>query len=292
MGEVPAWAAHFPDAFVRILPGILEESQQAPLQRPSLLRRFELTHAPLVECVEHLAVHVQLELIRSCVAHTNRFRSFVARQPVECQFEQPALAGDAVHDLQRRRVAGSGAEQPDPPGTRLLEIAGVQEGEQRQGGVSQPAVTVVPVALAADLLGQRRGRRRDDPAGRGIREALEDRQRRLHFLFPFAGVAAAARPVLPVLIGLVQRVLGVDRTRRSLVRRVPRQREGDALTLPHGELADGAQVLTPMLDRSPEAKGIRSCDRDTTVGNSPQPRDRAAVVEADDQLGEHVDVTA
>ena len=47
----------------------------------------------------------------------------------------------------------------------------------REGGVAQPAVAVVPVALAAEVLGQRGGGRGDDAAGRRVREQAQRDQR-------------------------------------------------------------------------------------------------------------------
>ncbi len=74
-------------------------------------------------------------------------------------------------------AAGGGAQQPVAPGARLVVVAGVHQRQQRERGVAQPAVAVVPVARAADLLGQRRRRRRDDAAGRRVGQRLEGDQR-------------------------------------------------------------------------------------------------------------------
>ena len=150
--EVTARTANLPDALVRLLPGILEVPQQPPLQRPRLLRSLEVAHAALVHGVEHLAVDVELELAARGVPAAHGARALVAGQPVERLLGEPALAGDAVHDLQRRRVPGGRAQEPHPPIARLVEVAGVDEGEQRERGVAQPAVAVVPVTLAADPL--------------------------------------------------------------------------------------------------------------------------------------------
>src|SRR4051794_1699313 len=66
-------------------------------------------------------------------------------------------AVDAVHDVQRTAVATD--PFPDPisqPPPELPGLLGHAEPEQRmhrEGGVADPGVAVVPVALAADLLG-------------------------------------------------------------------------------------------------------------------------------------------
>ena len=64
----------------------------------------------------------------------------------------------------------------------------------RQRGVADPGVAVVPVALAADVLGQRRGRGGDDRAGRPVGQTLE-----------YAGAELHELPVR----ALVDRVLGL-----------------------------------------------------------------------------------
>ena len=53
----------------------------------------------LVEGVEHLAEHVELELLVGAVADPHRARALVAREPVELELGQPVLATRAVHDL-------------------------------------------------------------------------------------------------------------------------------------------------------------------------------------------------
>src|SRR6185312_15752359 len=104
--------------------------------------------------------------------------------------------------------------------------------------------------------------------------------------------ATAVGPRLPVLDRLLQRMLRVDCAWWPLVRRVPRQRERNAFASLHRELAERAQVFAAMLDGRPKAEPVRAGDRDAAVLDPPDPRDCAAVVEADDELGEHVDVAA
>ena len=93
-----------------------------------------------------------------------------------------------------RRVAGDRPQQPlaarpSPPRRSRTRSSA----EQRDGGVAQPAEAVVPVAYAAELLGQRRGRRGDDAAGRRVGECLESRQRAAYGVLPVA-VVAYSRP--------------------------------------------------------------------------------------------------
>ena len=107
---------------------------------------------------------------------------------------------------------------------------------------------------------------------------------------PFVG--ASISPVVPVVRRLLQRVFGVDAPRRMLVRRVPRQNEGDSFSLADRELADSAHVLAAVLDRSAEAESVWTSDGDAAVLDPPYPRHCQAVVEADDELGGHLDLAA
>ena len=57
-----------------------------------------------------------------------------------------------------------------------LGILTVDECLQRERGIADPAVTIVPVSLAADAFGQRRRGRRDDSAARRVGESLQGNQ--------------------------------------------------------------------------------------------------------------------
>src|SRR5512133_4267747 len=120
MGEVASGPAHLPDPFVRLFPRVLKEAEYPALQRPRLWQRLEVVHATLVHGVEHLAVDVELELLACRVAGAHRRRLLIARQPAERDLSQAALTRDAVHDLERGRVAGGCAQEPDTPRARFV----------------------------------------------------------------------------------------------------------------------------------------------------------------------------
>ncbi len=67
---------------------------------------------------------------------------------------------------------------------------------QREGRVAHPGVAVVPVALAARRLGQRRRERRDGRAGRHVGQALDRERRALDRVAE--AVVGDARPAEPV----------------------------------------------------------------------------------------------
>ena len=142
-------------------------------------------------------------------------RALVARQPVEDQLGQAALAGDPVHQLQLRRRAGRRPQQPLPERPRLVQVARLQQRVQGEGGVAQPAEAVVPVAHAPDALGQRRGRRRHQAAGGRVGQRLQHDQRAHDRVPPAAAVAGLGRPLLPPLLGVGQHAAAVQRGRRG-----------------------------------------------------------------------------
>ena len=104
-----------------------------------------------------------------------------------------------------------------------------------------------------------------------------------------AVVPALPRPVEPVVLGVGQRVLGVDRVGDLPVRGKPREDEGDALARCELELGDRAHVLAAHVDLGPEAQCVGPRDGDAGVIHAAHPRDRSAVVEADHELRAHRD---
>ena len=84
--------------------------------------------ARLVQRVDHLAVHVELELLVRGVADAHRRRALVAGQPVELALGEPPLARDAVHDLQR---------SPGSPATARSSQSRQARASSREAGVHQ-----------------------------------------------------------------------------------------------------------------------------------------------------------
>jgi hypothetical protein len=103
---------------------------------------------------------------------------------------------DAVHDLQRPGLAVAAvAHAPLQPAHERTGLVGEPEPEQRverEGGIAHPRVAVVPVARAAELLGQAGGRGGHDRAGRRVGQQLERKRGAMHHLAPAPAVARAA----------------------------------------------------------------------------------------------------
>ena len=123
--------------------------------------------------VEHPAVAVELVLAGGAVADPHGAAVGVAGPAVELGF---GWSGPTVEGEQHREAGSgqaAGVEQPGEEGAGLLRLAGGEEGGDPDGGVAGPGVAVVPVAAAADPLGQRGGRGGDRGARRRVGEQLQ-----------------------------------------------------------------------------------------------------------------------
>ena len=94
--------------------------------------------------------NVALVLVDSAIADPNRGGALVARQVGQDPFGQLALIRNSVRDLEIVRVAGDSPKQPAPPLECLLVEAMGHHGFQCEGGITQPAVAVIPVAFTAE----------------------------------------------------------------------------------------------------------------------------------------------
>ncbi len=251
-------------------------------------------HVRQVQGLDDLAVDVQLELPGRAVADPDGLGALVAGQPVERGLGQLALAGDAVHDLQVLRVAGDGPQQPLAPGAGLVAVAGAQQRGEGDGGVAQPGVAVVPVALAADVLRQRGGGGGDDAAGGGVGEALEGDQGAHHGLPVGALVGALAGPLAPEVLGGAEHRLGVRRAGRLQVRGLPGEGEGDPLAGRDGEVGVRGEVAPVRLGLAVQPDRVGAGHGDGAVAavgllDAVHPGHDAAVAEAHPQGGAHPD---
>ncbi len=184
-----------PDAFVGLGPHVLDVLDEDAGQVPHVVGQLVAEAVARVqEHVHDLAVHIELELLARGVADAHRRRILVAGQPVELHLLQSSFAADAVHDLHLLGAAGHGSPEPVAPRHGLVAVPGVAQRGEREGRVAQPAVPVVPVAHAAEPLRQRRGGRRDHPAGRSVGERLQREQRPQHDVLVVARVACSETP--------------------------------------------------------------------------------------------------
>ena len=170
--------------------------------------------------------------------------------------------------------------------------AAVDQGVQGEGGVTDPAVAVVPVADPAQVLGERGGRGGHDASGRRVGERLQGDERAVDRLTPWAAhTGRVTGPFAPVADGVGHRLVGVDLGRGVLVGGEPGEDEGDLVTLGDGEVGDGGQPFPPGRNLGPEHQGVGAGDGAQLVVVPPHPRHVQAVAEADDQLHPHGHLT-
>ena len=287
--EVPPGPPDLPDPLVGLAPVLLQKPEQGPDQAPGVAVEPQPRLAAERDGVDHLAVHVELELADRGVADPHRRRVLVAGQPVRLPFLETALAGHAVHDLHVARVPGDRPPQPLPPRRRLAGVAGAQQRLQGDRGVAQPAVPVVPVPHPADVLGQRGRRGRDDAAGRSVGERLQRDQRPDHGVPVLPLVGALGHPIRPESPGGRQRLARVDLGRRAQVRGRPGEDERDPLAGPDREARLVRQVVADQPDRGAQPDRVGSRDGHDRVADAAHPRQDLAVVEAQPPHALHLD---
>ena len=208
--------------------------------------------------VHDLAEDVEVKLAVSGITEAHRRRIFVTGQPWRNPFGQPPLAGDAVHDLQLARTARYRPQQPFAPGLCFVEVAGAHGAEQNQGGVTQPAVAVVPVALAAEPFRQRRRWSGDHAARRRVCQRLERQHGAQHGVRPLPGGPAFCRPILPKRLSVVQRCNRIKCGLQWSMRREIAQNKRNGLTLADGEFANRRHILAAQMHRRAQGQHIRA----------------------------------
>ncbi len=238
-------AARFPHARARCVPHLPKVVGDAPLHRDVVGRDLDTGTAREIEAVEYLAVDVDLVLLRRRVADQHGLCAAIARQLRYLVFVEVPATVEPIHDLHSVGRAADRPQQPVAPSRRLLGEASVEEGAEREGGVAQPAVAIVPVHVAAGEFRQASGGRRHEAAREVVHHGLESDQRALHDVRPARlRCVEAADPIAPVLSGVEERRLCIDvgvPSERCHVRRCrvhPRrigEDEAQALTFPDSE---------------------------------------------------------
>ena len=146
---MPFFAPDLPDASIGALPVLLQEVQQRTLERPGRLGLLQPCGARTVQCDHDLAEDVPLALFVRGVTHANRGGAPVAGQFGDVVLVQSSFSADAVHDLHIARGAGDGPQQPPAPLLRLGPIPVGQQHADRESGIPEPHIPVVPVPAAA-----------------------------------------------------------------------------------------------------------------------------------------------
>ncbi len=156
-------------------------------------------------------------------------------------------------------------------------------------GVAEPAVPVVPVTHASDVLGQRGGGRGDDAAGRPVGERLQGDQRPDDGLAVGALIGAARHPLVPELPGLLQGTRGIQVRRLTVVRGNVSEHEGNDVARGHGERRRVGQALPGQVHRRAQPDRVRARGGPDTALGLGDPRHDGPVAEAQRQPDSHVD---
>jgi hypothetical protein len=182
----------------------------------------ELVDQPL-SGAEQLAVDVELPLPPRAVADPDRAAVPPPGQVRQFPFGQVPLATDAEHDLQVRPVLQLGGGGVGKEGEELASLvrAGCHpQSPHGEAGIADPGVAVVPVALAADGLRQRRGQQQPVSAAPGGQPSWDRNQERVDESVLRPGGGAARREIPRPERGRGRR--GRARARRSAPRHHPR----------------------------------------------------------------------
>jgi hypothetical protein len=216
-------AAEFPQSCVRLVvqhPGLVAQRLE-PLEHRHVARLPQaLVEEQLRRGEHHAAVHVVLLLQPGQVAAPHRAHAAIAGEVRHVLFGELALEADAVHRLQFGFVGGDEVEDVADVFLHRARRAEAVERADHEGGVAQPAVAVIPVALRARRFRDGRRERGDDAARVLVLAQLERDRAADHRILPFQGQREVARPFEPVVLGLAPRVVdeALDRAGQRLVR--------------------------------------------------------------------------
>ena len=197
---VPRRQPGLPQPVVGFVPAAFDGGDHR-LDDPPLLvahRAAHLGHAR--DQVGDRPEHIELQLAVGGVADAHRPRPGVPGQRVDDRLGAQVVPVHRVQRVQPLRVPAGALDAPVHPAEVRLRLGQRAEIDQDAGGhrrVAQPAVPVVPVAHAADLLRQRAGRRREDRAGRLVAQAAQRQGAAQHVVAGDRGQLQGRGPVPP-----------------------------------------------------------------------------------------------
>ena len=205
--------ACLPDAVVGLVPASLDRLHHRLDHVPVLLPDVPARRGHGREQVGDRAEYVELDLPVGRVAHTHGPGAGVAGEGVDHCLGAELEPFEGVERVQALRMAAGALDAAVHPAQErlgLLQRAEVDEHARGHGGIAKPAVAVVPVAHAAELLGQRGRRRGEDRARRPVPQAAQRERAAEHLARRRARKSQARRPLEPRLL----------RPRPSLVHRI------------------------------------------------------------------------
>ena len=243
MGVMFALTLEFPDAVVRLAAQLPDPIGEALDNLPELGRDKAALTLVDRHAVDDGPEYVRLTLARGTIADPYRARPIEAGQVLEVLLGQVRVAIDPVDDLHGEVVVVGAVPNPVDEVGRLLRKPGAEQGGNAIGSIAQPAIAVVPVAIAARVFGDRRCRRRAERAGGSVGEQLDHERGAAHGVLEGPGVETLIQPALPELARAIRQLRGI-----AAAWKLPPQRE-----VPLAE-AEREPFLATRLEREPVDK--------------------------------------
>ena len=201
-GVHPCAGPKLPHAGIGLVPGQqrllahrlqpLEFGQPGTMQQPVVMKCLRRTE-------HHVAVHVMLKMLLRLVADAHRPHAAVAFQVVHGGLGQVLLQANAV---QRLDVAPPGLHhhiaEPAQVVFQRTYLGQAVQSTYDEKSIAQPAVTVIPVALATGRLRNAGGHGGNDGAGVFEKRKLERDRRAYHGVLPLQRNVQALAPFAPV----------------------------------------------------------------------------------------------
>src|SRR6266702_3360609 len=174
--EIPWVSTHLPDALVALAPACCRGVGYLDQEVARYLVESTELVVQAVCCIKEFPVDVELALIPGTVADAHRAAGTPSRQVIERAFREIAFAANSEHNLKINASPDLGSYCTSHPGEEpvcLIRTGCDPESFQRQAGITNPGVAVIPVALSPDGLGQRGGGCGDDGSRGAEHECLQ-----------------------------------------------------------------------------------------------------------------------
>src|SRR5262245_55566069 len=189
VNKIPPPAAHFPDPFVGLLPIITKPIEVLSDECPYIVAYWHCILVVEIYRVEHLSIDIQLKLTIGPITDSHGSRTPIPVEVIEGLLGQIVTPIDTVDDLRRSNLDFSSTRfHPFHERVCFASESDPQQTIQREGGVTDPCVTIVPIPPSAERLRQTACWRRDDRAGRFKGHELERQGRSVHHFAPATGV--------------------------------------------------------------------------------------------------------
>src|SRR3989440_169198 len=240
VGVMFALTLEFPDAVVRLAAQLPDSVGEALDNLPELGRDKAALSLIDRHAVDHGAEHIQLALAGGSVTDPNRAGAVEAGEVLEVLLGQVGVTIHSVEDLHGEVVVIGAVPNPVDEVGRLLRKPCAEQRGDAIGGIAQPAVAIVPVAIAARVFGERCRRRCAERAGGGVGQQLDHEGGSAYGVLEGPGIEALIQPPLPELASARRQLRGI-----AAARKLPAQRE-----VPLAE-AKREPFLTTRLEREP-----------------------------------------